>query len=1003
MSSPHRPARKSRRSPRPARRPARRALQHETLEQRFVAAGDVFTPIVGDWNGDGHDTLGLFNNSTSQFYLRDLNAPGFPHRLVTPAIAPAGSVPIAGDWNGDGRDSPGLFDAANARFLLLDDNGQLFSQVSVTAAQASGAKPAAGDFNGDGRDDVALFSPATRNVTMFYANAPHVATLSDLPATGNFDVLAGNFDGDARDEVALLNRATQRVHIVGFATRNSQLIDNATTSLVLAGDWGGHGSATLGWFEQSTGLFTPWQVWSDDPLASAIYSVPSTNVQSHVDLPLLKPWSNSRGSVDVDDDGIVTAVDAVLVLNSLNALGPRALPDFRPASAAHTGFIDPSGDGMLAPLDVLLVINHLNAVGSGRSPNGEPHAPMAMFPELSAAEVTTLLDRASAASSSTDAIVAIVDRGGRILGVRVEQSVLNTFVGNTPGLVFAIDGAVAKARTAAFFSSNQAPLTSRTVRFISQSTVTQREVQSNPNVGSFASTFQGPGFVAPIGLGGHFPPGVTNTPPVDLFAIEHTNRDSIVHPGQDGLKGTADDQLLASRFNVPAGFIPAGQGIEAPESYGFTSMQYVQAQSRGIATLPGGEPLFRNGTLIGGIGVFFPGSDGTATFEQGFVAGVGQTELQRTNAPKVLEAEWIAFAAAGGVITTEFPFARIDTINGIPLPAGIRLPFGRIDLVGITLEIYGPNPTAANPTQGVNQLLQVGAFVGVGPVSGAIPDVTPGVPTRDGVTVPQGWLVLPHTTPGSALSQADVERMIMQGIAEANLVRAAIRLPIGQRTKMVFSVSDLDGNVLGLYRMPDATVFSIDVAVAKARNEAYYADPATIVPADRVDDDRNGVPDLPVGVALTARTFRFLAEPRYPAGIDFTLSGAFSILRDPGINWLTAENVGPALPASVYTSTLGFDAFHVGRNFRDPGNGSVPATRFNNQNGVVFFPGSTPLYVGGTIAGGLGVSGDGVDQDDVVTWSASVGYQTPTLLRADQYFVRDVRLPFQKFLRNPHG
>ena len=51
------------------------------------------------------------------------------------------------------------------------------------------------------------------------------------------------------------------------------------------------------------------------------------------------------------------------------------------------------------------------------------------------------------------------------------------------------------------------------------------------------------------------------------------------------------------------------------------------------------------------------------------------------------------------------------------------------------------------------------------------------------------------------------------------------------RTRMVFAVTDLTGNVLGLFRMPDATVFSIDVAVAKARNVAYYADPTQLQPA----------------------------------------------------------------------------------------------------------------------------------------------------------------------------
>ena len=73
-----------------------------------------------------------------------------------------------------------------------------------------------------------------------------------------------------------------------------------------------------------------------------------------------------------------------------------------------------------------------------------------------------------------------------------------------------IDGAVAKARTAAFFTNNQAPLTSRTIRFISQSTITQREVESSPDVADPNSPVRGPGYVAPIGLGNHFPAGVFN-------------------------------------------------------------------------------------------------------------------------------------------------------------------------------------------------------------------------------------------------------------------------------------------------------------------------------------------------------------------------------------------------------------------------------------------------------------------------------------------------------------
>ena len=79
-----------------------------------------------------------------------------------------------------------------------------------------------------------------------------------------------------------------------------------------------------------------------------------------------------------------------------------------------------------------------------------------------------------------------------------------------------------------------------------------------------------------------------------------------------------------------------------------------------------------------------------------------------------------------------------------------------------------------------------------------------------------------------------------------------------------------------------------------------------------------------------------------------------------------------------------------------------------NQSGIIFFPGSAPLYrdtpdlLFGTLIGGFGISGDGVDQDDVVTFGGSRFYGVPnSLLRADETFVRGVRLPYQKFNRNP--
>ena len=74
---------------------------------------------------------------------------------------------------------------------------------------------------------------------------------------------------------------------------------------------------------------------------------------------------------------------------------------------------------------------------------------------------------------------------------------------------------------------------------------------------------------------------------------------------------------------------------------------------------------------------------------------------------------------------------------------------------------------------------------------------------------------------------------------------------------------------------------------------------------------------------------------------------------------------------------------------------------------MVFFPGSVPVYVTingvAVLAGGLGVSGDGVTEDDVITNAASIGYAAPASLRADSIYFQGVRLPYLKFDRNPEG
>ena len=397
------------------------------------------------------------------------------------------------------------------------------------------------------------------------------------------------------------------------------------------------------------------------------------------------------------------------------------------------------------------------------APGGDPAS---NAPVLLAGEVQALLQRAASASSRNDAIIAITDRGGRVLGVRVEAGVSPNIQNDPALLTFAVDGALAEARTGAFFGNDQAPLTSRTIEYISQSTMTQREVDSDPDVTDPNSPLYGPGFVAPVGTGGHFPPGVPFTPSADLFNIEASNRDSILHPGADGNKSSTDFIQLPSRFNVPQNYIPTDEELQPPESYGLVSGIDPYANARGIGTLPGGIPIVKDGEVVGGIGVFFPGTTGYATEENSSLSATYNPALPDLS----MVAEYMAFAALGG---SSEAGVRIGTLGGVaPLP-GFDLPFGQITLAGIALPLFGP-PGANGPST----LAQFGAAQGTRvPVGDTdLPVDLAGDQYLDGSTVPVGWLVTPHA--GGGLTAADVVQIITQGINQANQTRAAIRLPL---------------------------------------------------------------------------------------------------------------------------------------------------------------------------------------------------------------------------------
>lgn len=501
---------------------------------------------------------------------------------------------------------------------------------------------------------------------------------------------------------------------------------------------------------------------------------------------------------------------------------------------------------LLAVSCAIFLCGALASCGGTNSSSSPPPPPVVA--ELSATDVQSIVQTAAAAVN-VPYVVAVTNREGDILAVYQKPGFSASSIGNFSQTVDTNELAVSLARTGAFFSNDQAPLSSRTVRFIS---------------------------------GIHFPPGVTDTANAALYGIENTNRGC----------------TLGTNFN-PGDSIPPARSINgANPGLGVATGKFDVDDSDPNAVNPGGVPIFKNGVLLGGVGV--AGAQGSV-------------------------AEFAAFSAA-----TSNGFGPTPAAPGVVFIDGIALPF----VNQTTL----PSGMSAGSAAGGTYL--------VGPIA------SPG-------SAPEGYLVGPNPGPIGGLSSSQVNQIVMAAANTANQTRAIIRLPDGSRAKMVIAVADLDGTIIALYRMMDATVFSVDVAATKARNMVYFNSAA------RVAGD---LPGVPVGTAVTNRTISFGAQPFFPPGIDGTAAGPFFTL---------------------YTNDVANPCTQ----------GSQPVGP--NQSGIVFFPGSEGIYVSGQLVGGLGVSGDGVDQDDFVTSGGDAGFEPPASMRADQILINGVRLPYLKFPRNP--
>lgn len=623
------------------------------------------------------------------------------------------------------------------------------------------------------------------------------------------------------------------------------------------------------------------------------------------------------------------------------------------------------------------------AVGGGSpSPTPTP-APTGARYTLPAAEALTTADVgqivsqavAEAQARNIRAVIAVVDRPGNVLAVfRMTNAFPTSRIRPAPnGVNLEAQGqtipstaaAIAKAITGAYLSSNGNAFSSRTASMIVQP---------------------------------HFPPapvavGLESGP---LYGVQFSQL-----PCSD----------LSARYRE--GNVGTGPLIGPKRS------------PLGLSADPGGLPLYKNGVLVGGIGVMADGDYGfdadTTDLDTDFEELAALAGTRGFEAPEEIRADRIPVDGT----TLRYSDARYDLLATTTAPAfatingtagqlvQVRGYFGFPSPVLQAGTVYGTEAsglrlaTAAEFARTDAMILSDGAGSNRYPIRGGL--------DASAVTNP--------------ITAAESRAILEEAFTVMARARAQIRRPLNSQAQVTISLVDTFGNVLGIVRSPDAPIFGTDVSLQKARTAAFFSnsvaaaqllaapEPTVRAYVGAVRTFLNDANALTGQVAFTDRANGNLHRPYFPDGEVGRPNGPLS--RDiAGFNpfstglqtALTFTDIEDHLFFVFNVST--FDVKQRCTNIPD----SQPGIN-RLANGIQIFPGSVPVFRGNQLVGGIGISGDGIDQDDMISFLglANAGARLNTGIanapfdrRADRVVVRlqdgrDVRLryvncPFTPFL-----
>ncbi|HEV8187447.1 MAG TPA: SBBP repeat-containing protein [Pyrinomonadaceae bacterium] len=168
----------------------------KTITVNFGQAGQI--AVAGDWDGNGIDTPGVFNPATGQWLLTNgiggVNVNNsFPVSKIAFVFGQNGDTPITGDWDGDGKDSVGTYTDATSVFRLSNGFAGTVDFTPVVFGNIN-TRPIAGDWNGDGVDTIGVFNQVTAVMALNNAIIAgdgeivfNFGQAGDIPLAGDWD------------------------------------------------------------------------------------------------------------------------------------------------------------------------------------------------------------------------------------------------------------------------------------------------------------------------------------------------------------------------------------------------------------------------------------------------------------------------------------------------------------------------------------------------------------------------------------------------------------------------------------------------------------------------------------------------------------------------------------------------------------------------------------------------------------------------------------------------